>query len=173
MPGLRSDLPASDRITFPYTASPTACQRQPALFSHEATTTPAAQTGIEQAKQLCSGCPIAAGCLKWALAHASEARLGVWAGTTARQRTQLRQRLADRLGTDWVTVVADHDQWLRQQRQAARHTPLTVREARIVRLDRDVNGPLPPRPRRLTPDEQRRNMSRLLTAASAPARKAG
>ncbi|MEH0557339.1 hypothetical protein [Streptomyces sp. B21-101] len=71
-----------------------------------------------------------------------------------------------------MTVVADHDQRLLQQRQAARHTPLTVREARIVRLDRDVNGPLP-RLRRLTPDEQRRNMNRLLAAASAPARKAG
>ncbi|MEH0557340.1 WhiB family transcriptional regulator [Streptomyces sp. B21-101] len=84
MPGFRSALPASDRITFPFTASPTACQRQPALFSHEATTTPAAQTDIEQATLLCSSCPIAAGCLKWALSHPGEARLGVWAGTTAR-----------------------------------------------------------------------------------------
>ncbi|MFF3208367.1 WhiB family transcriptional regulator [Streptomyces sp. NPDC002962] len=173
MPGFRSALPASDRITFPFTASPTACQRRPALFSHEEASTPAAQADIEQAKQLCSGCPIAAGCLKWALAHPSEARLGVWAGTTARQRPHLRQRLADRLGTDWVTVVADHEDQRRAQRQAARHTPLTVGQARIVRLDHDVNGPLPRRPRRLTPDDQRRNMSRLLAATSAPARKAG
>ncbi|MEU9438393.1 WhiB family transcriptional regulator [Streptomyces sp. NPDC048252] len=173
MPGLRSDLPASDRIDFPYTAYPTACQRRPTLFSHETTSTRAAQTDIEQAKLLCSGCPIAAGCLKWALAHPTQARLGVWAGTTARERTHLRQRLADRLGTDWVTVVADRDDRRRAQRQAARYAPLTVREARIVRLDRDVNGPLPRRPRRLTPDDQRRNMHRLLAAASAPARKAG
>ncbi|MEU5764593.1 hypothetical protein ABZ782_01565 [Streptomyces asoensis] len=63
MPGFRSALPASDWITFPYTASPTACQRQPCLFSHEAISTPAVQTDMEQTKQLCSGCPIAAGCL--------------------------------------------------------------------------------------------------------------
>ncbi|MEU9313419.1 WhiB family transcriptional regulator [Streptomyces sp. NPDC048256] len=171
MPGLRSDLPDSDRITFPYTATPTACQRQPTLFSHEATSTPAAQADIEQAKQLCSGCPIAAGCLKWALAHASEARLGVWASTTARQRTQLRWRLADRLGTDWATVVADREDRRRAQRLAARYTPLIVHQARIVRLDRDLNGPLPRRPRRLTRDEQQRNVHRLLTGVQA--RKAG
>ncbi|MER5200743.1 WhiB family transcriptional regulator [Streptomyces sp. NPDC002755] len=116
MPGFRSALPASARIAFPYTATPTACQHQPALFSHEATSTPTAQADIEQATLLCSGCPIATGCLKWALAHPSEACLGVWAGTTARQRTHLRQRLVVRLGTDWVTVVAGHDQRLRQQR---------------------------------------------------------
>ncbi|MEU1193547.1 WhiB family transcriptional regulator [Streptomyces sp. NPDC005859] len=171
MPGLRSALPASDRILFPYTATPTACQRQPALFSHEATSTPAAQADIEQAKQLCSGCPIAAGCLKWALAHASEARLGVWAGTTARQRTQLRQRLADRLGTDWVTVVADREDRRRARRLAARYAPLTVHQTRIVRLDRDLNGPLPRRPRRLMRDEQQRNLRQLLTGVQA--RKAG
>ncbi|WP_442817235.1 hypothetical protein [Streptomyces sp. NBC_01334] len=72
----------------------------------------------------------AAGCLKWALAHPTQARLGVWAGTTARERTHLRQRLADRLGTDWVTVVADREDRRREQRQAARYAPLTVREAR-------------------------------------------
>ncbi|MEV0185851.1 WhiB family transcriptional regulator [Streptomyces sp. NPDC050625] len=164
MPGSRSAPPASDRITFPFTASRTACQRQPGLFSHEATSTPAARADIEQAKRLCSGCPIVTGCLKWALAHPTQARLGVWAGTTARQRTHLRQRLADRLGTDWVTVVADHEDRLREQRQAARHAPLTVHEARIVRLDRDLNGPMPPARWRLTPGEQQRNVHRLLTA---------
>ncbi|MFG2284038.1 WhiB family transcriptional regulator [Streptomyces asoensis] len=171
MPGLRSALPASDRITFPYTASPTACQRQPAHFSHEETSSPAAQTDIEQAKQLCAGCPIATGCLKWALAHPSDARLGVWAGTTTRDRTRLRQRLTDRLGTDWVTVVADREDQRREQRQAARHTPLTVHQARVICLDRDVNGPLPQRLRRLTPDEQQRNVRRML--AGLQARKAG
>ncbi|MFI5877080.1 WhiB family transcriptional regulator [Streptomyces sp. NPDC051445] len=171
MPGFRSALPASDRIVFPFTASPTACQRRPGLFSHEETSTPAAQADIEHAKQLCAGCPIAAGCLKWALSHPSEARLGVWAGTTARQRTQLRRRLADRLGADWVAVVADREDRRRAQRLAARYAPLTVHQTRIVRLDRDLNGPLPRRPRRLTSDEQQRNVHRLLTGVQA--RKAG
>ncbi|MEU5242636.1 hypothetical protein AB0G81_00655 [Streptomyces asoensis] len=46
-----------------------------------------------------------------------------------------------------------------------------MHQARIIRLDRDVNGPLPRRLRRLTPDEQQRNVRRML--AGLQARKAG
>ncbi|MEU5275142.1 hypothetical protein [Streptomyces asoensis] len=52
MPGFRSARSASDWITFPHTASSTACQRQPYLDWHEAISTPAVQTDLEQAKQL-------------------------------------------------------------------------------------------------------------------------
>jgi WhiB family redox-sensing transcriptional regulator len=74
----------------------------------------------------------------------------------------LWRRLADRLGADWATVVADHDQRLRE---AARHTPLTVGEVRIVRMDRELNGPMP-RARTITLVQQRRNRARLVAGAA-------
>jgi WhiB family redox-sensing transcriptional regulator len=116
--------PDADKIPFPVAASPTACRRSPHLFSHEVTTTPAARADIEQAKRMCAACPIAASCLKWALTHPAETRVGVWAATTARERTRLRQRLAGRLGTGWVTVIADRDQRRKHATLAAHSTQL-------------------------------------------------
>jgi WhiB family redox-sensing transcriptional regulator len=95
---------------------------QPHLFSHDRLTTPTAQADTEQAKRLCAGCPIAASCLKWALAHPSETRIGVWAGTTTRQRAHLRRRLAGRLGTRWVSAIAHRDQRRKYATRAARST---------------------------------------------------
>jgi WhiB family redox-sensing transcriptional regulator len=91
-------------IPYPYTG-PTACRPSPNLFSHERTTEPAARRDIEQARRLCSRCPIATDCLRWALTHPDETRIGVYAATTPGQRRQLRRRLAARLGPDCARVI--------------------------------------------------------------------
>ncbi len=39
---------------------------------------------IDQAKQVCAGCPVRAPCLEWALASGQEA--GVWGGTSEEER---------------------------------------------------------------------------------------
>jgi WhiB family redox-sensing transcriptional regulator len=44
-------------------------------------------------KKMCAACPVNADCLAYALADASLA--GVWAGTSERQRRQLRKRLVN------------------------------------------------------------------------------
>lgn len=92
-------------IPYPYTG-PTACRPAPGLFSHERTTEPAARRDIEQARRFCRRCPIAADCLRWALTHPDETRIGVYAATTPGQRRRLRRRLAERLGPDWTRVIA-------------------------------------------------------------------
>ncbi|WP_329021702.1 MULTISPECIES: WhiB family transcriptional regulator [unclassified Streptomyces] len=50
------------------------------------------------ARRACSGCPIVTDCLKWALANPGLPPTGVWAATTKRERTRLRNQLAARLG---------------------------------------------------------------------------
>jgi WhiB family redox-sensing transcriptional regulator len=159
----RSTQTPEPGIPFPYSPTPTACRTTPQLFVYDVGDSD--QARAEQAKLACQACPIANACLKWALANPALTTEGVWAGTIPRQRRVLRRRLADRLGADWVAVVADHDQRLREQREAARHTPLTVGQARIVRMDRELNGPMPRR-RTTTPVQQRRNQARLMAGAA-------
>jgi WhiB family redox-sensing transcriptional regulator len=158
-----SETLADDRIPFPRSESRTSCQAAPALFAHRyGDSGPDAHLRIEQARALCAVCPIAKHCLKWALANPSMVPTGIWAGTTARQRTALRQRLVDRLGPDWVAVVAEAGRDRRERAAVARHTPLTIREAELVRVDRELNGPMPRPCRPLTPVQQQRNRSRLV-----------
>jgi WhiB family redox-sensing transcriptional regulator len=45
---------------------------------------------IDQAKQVCAGCPVRAPCLEWALGSGQEA--GVWGGTSEDERRALRYR---------------------------------------------------------------------------------
>jgi transcription factor WhiB/Lsr2 protein len=106
-PGL---LEADPRFPFPFTDTPTACRTHPEWFSHERTSTRAAEKDIAKAKLACSGCPIVADCLKWALANPALTPVGVWAATTPRQRPELRRRLTERLGPDWPSVVTQRDQ---------------------------------------------------------------
>ncbi|MGW1534449.1 WhiB family transcriptional regulator [Streptomyces aureus] len=150
-------------IPFPCSPTPTACRTTPQLFAYDVGNSD--QARAQQARLACAGCPIATACLKWALANPALTSEGIWAGTIPRQRRALRRRLIDRLGADWPAVVADQDQRLRERREAARHTPLTVGQARIVRMDRELNGPMP-RPRKLTPVQQRRNRARLSAGAA-------
>lgn len=44
---------------------------------------------IEQARQICRRCPVIRECLAWALTHPEH---GVWAATTAEERTELINR---------------------------------------------------------------------------------
>ncbi|WP_242432074.1 WhiB family transcriptional regulator [Streptomyces avermitilis] len=156
-PAMRRSTETDSRIPFPCSPTPTACRATPQLFAHDIGDSDTARA--EQAKAACQACPIATACLKWALANPQLTTEGIWAATPPRQRTALRHQLADRLGSDWAAVVADHDRRLRERREAARHTPLTVRQDRIVRMDRDLNGPMP-RPRRsLTPIQQHRDVA--------------
>lgn len=157
------DTGAGAGIPFPAPATPTACRTEPALFDHGARGTgPEDARRVAQAGALCALCPVAADCLKWALAHPDLAREGIWAATTARQRKALRRRLVDRLGKQWAAVVAEQDRQRRERQALARHQPLTIRQAQIVREDRERNGPMGrPRPP-LTPELQARNRDRLV-----------
>jgi WhiB family transcriptional regulator, redox-sensing transcriptional regulator len=57
-----------------------ACLRaDPELFFPEWT-----GPAIDQAKQICGGCPVRARCLDWALSH--RAAFGIWGGRTAAER---------------------------------------------------------------------------------------
>jgi len=47
-------------------------------------------SGIERAKRVCERCPVVLACLEYALDHRRE--VGVWGGTTERQRVRIRQR---------------------------------------------------------------------------------
>jgi hypothetical protein len=99
---------ADPRIPFPHTNTTLACRTNPALFVHEhgQTSSKEDRDRIERARTACRGCPIAADCLKWALANPSLTPTGVWAATISRERTGLRRRLQQRHGLDWVGVVA-------------------------------------------------------------------
>ncbi|MFI9297513.1 WhiB family transcriptional regulator [Streptomyces gardneri] len=153
------------RFPFPDTPAPTRCRTRPELFDLASgdlsgDTKEAAQMRLVQARRACTSCPVVTECLRWALVNKPVTKDGVFAGTTPGQRNALRRRLADRLGPDWIDVLAVQDQARRERAEANRHTPLTVPQARIVRLDRELNGPLrllPP----LTPDQQRLNRTRL------------
>ncbi|MFE5795536.1 WhiB family transcriptional regulator [Streptomyces sp. NPDC056503] len=166
----RHTEPAPDpRFPFPHTTAPTRCRRDPALFDLgfgdlSGDTKKAAHKRLEQARRACSACPVVTACLRWALVD--ETTENVCAGTTPAQRRVLRRRLADRLGPDWVEVLAARDQARRERTEAARHTPLPVSQARIVHLDRELHGPMKLLPR-LTAEEQRLNRSRLEASLKA------
>jgi WhiB family redox-sensing transcriptional regulator len=153
---------------FPHTEAPTRCRTSPALFAIEdIADRPDRDKALAKAKLACAGCPVVTGCLKWALANPALTPNGVWAGTTARQRTALRKDLVARLGTDWVAVVAEQDRTRQQQRQAARVVPPTVREQALARLELELipTRPEPYEPWRepMTPQRQAQNR-RLLVA---------
>ncbi|MFE7077252.1 WhiB family transcriptional regulator [Streptomyces sp. NPDC057620] len=97
---------ADPGIPFPASDTPIACRTRPEWFSHEQTSTRAATADIAKAKRVCAGCPIVTDCLKWALAHPNLTVVGVWAATTPRERPALRRRLRERLGPDWVRLIA-------------------------------------------------------------------
>ncbi|MEU9663520.1 WhiB family transcriptional regulator [Streptomyces chartreusis] len=164
------------RFPFPHHPTRTACQQKPQLFDFtngdRAADREATDQRLAQARKACTRCPIARDCLKWALVNKAATKVGVFAATTPGQRTELRKRLADRLGADWIDVLADQDQARREKAAETRHTPLTVDQARMVRLDREVNGELPAH-RRLTREQQQHNAARLMTGLGAyPSRSA-
>ncbi|MGW2964972.1 WhiB family transcriptional regulator [Streptomyces sp. NPDC001220] len=98
------------RFPRPQSTIATRCQRTPALFDFERGDYARKVPELAQARSACARCPLAADCLLWALVNKDVTPVGIIAGTTPRQRTQLRSRLAARLGPDWVDVLADQEQ---------------------------------------------------------------
>ncbi|MFE6629793.1 WhiB family transcriptional regulator [Streptomyces rochei] len=176
MSGLRTGSPnpshvadPDPRFPFPHSPVPTRCQSEPATFDfaigdRSGESRAATEERLERARRACSGCPIVKGCLRWALVNKDLTNVGIYAATTPGQRTALRRRMVDRLGPDWIDVLADQDQARRDRAATARLNPLTVNQARIIRLDREVNGPMPTP---LTPAQQQRNRDRLMAGLKA------
>lgn len=175
MSGLRTGTPnttvvlADDRFPFPHTDAPLRCQGDPKLFAiEEVIGRTARKKALGKAKLACSGCPVVTSCLKWALANEHLTPTGVWAATTARQRTALRENLERRLGTEWISVVAEQDRRRQEQRRAARPVPPTVRETVLARLERELiptrPAPYEPWKEPMTPARQERNVAILKAA---------
>lgn len=154
---------------FPFPTVQTRCQSEPNRFDFANGDWTAGgkdtQQRIEEARTACASCPAATECLLWALVNQQAARVGIWAATTPRERNTLRKRIADRLGPDWIDVLADQIKARRERAAAARNNPLTVAQTRIVRMDHEMNGPMP---RPMTPARQRRNRALLAGVAKAP-----
>ncbi|WP_460074093.1 WhiB family transcriptional regulator [Streptomyces sp. YKOK-I1] len=147
---------ADPRIPFPHTEELLACREHPAWFVHEyGQTTDGDADRIERAKAACGGCPIAAGCLKWALANPDLTPSGIWAATTARQRTTLRRRLQIRLGLDWVGAVAQAD------RQCARRSRPPSPAPDPTPAASPMWARYEPWREPVTPDQQKRNLELL------------
>ncbi|MFD5820236.1 WhiB family transcriptional regulator [Streptomyces sp. NPDC127038] len=98
------------RFSRPQSPTLTRCQREPSLFDFERGDCARKALELAQARRACARCPLAADCLLWALVNKSLTPTGIIAGTTPRQRTQLRDRIAARLGPNWVDVLADQEQ---------------------------------------------------------------
>lgn len=60
---------------------------------------------VEMAKQYCGDCPVAPHCLASALEHGDG---GIWAGTSGRQRRQLRRLPTERSRVEVAMLEADH-----------------------------------------------------------------
>ncbi|MFJ6509294.1 WhiB family transcriptional regulator [Streptomyces sp. NPDC091879] len=154
---------------FPFPTAQTRCQSEPSRFDFangdRISGGKDTQQRIEEARTACAGCPAATDCLLWALVNKQAARVGIWAATTPRERNTLRKRIADRLGPDWVDELAEQIKARRERAAAARTPPLTVAQARMVRLDHEMNGPMP---RPITPRRQRRIRALLAEATKAP-----
>jgi WhiB family redox-sensing transcriptional regulator len=63
----------------------------PELFFPIGNTGPALMQ-IEEAKQVCRGCPVSEPCLKWAIESGQDA--GVWGGLSEDERRALKRRTA-------------------------------------------------------------------------------
>ncbi|MYS37594.1 WhiB family redox-sensing transcriptional regulator [Streptomyces sp. KhCrAH-43] len=179
MPGSRSRSGATqpatladDRIPLPTSDQPLSCRTDPTLFAIEDVDTDedprAREKTLALARRACSGCPIVTDCLKWALANPGLTPTGVWAATTKRERTRLRNQLAARLGPDWVGTVAEQDRRRRERQHAARLDPPPVRDQALTRLELELipTRPEPYEPWRdpMTPARQAHNRA-LLHAA--------
>ncbi|MGP3950942.1 WhiB family transcriptional regulator [Streptomyces sp. 7N604] len=153
-------IEADPRIPFPHTDAPLACRTNPAWFAHEhGQTSPDDVARIEHARTACRSCPIADGCLKWALANAPLIPTGIWAATTARQRTTLRRRLQLRLGIDWVGVVAQAD-----RDRARRQAPSPPAADPAPAASPMWSSHYEPWREPVTPEQQKRNQELLLLA---------
>ncbi|MFJ9472496.1 WhiB family transcriptional regulator [Streptomyces caniferus] len=121
-PNTPSAPDADDRIPFPRTDRAPACRNDPKAFAIEDIDGRAErEKALTKARLACSGCPIVKGWLQWALASKQLTLTGVWAATTARQRTLLRKDLVRRLGEDWVGVVVAQERRKQEKQHADPH----------------------------------------------------
>ncbi|MCW8102690.1 WhiB family transcriptional regulator [Streptomyces tauricus] len=151
---------ADPRIPFPHTDARLACRKNPGWFVHEygQSSSKADRERIEQARQACRRCPIAADCLKWALANPELTPTGIWAATVSRERKALRRRLQERHGLDWVGVVAAADR-AREQARLNRARPPAPDPAPAASAM--WTSHYEPWREPLTPDRQQRNRELL------------
>ncbi|MEE1943284.1 WhiB family transcriptional regulator [Streptomyces sp. TRM 70361] len=169
-PNTPTTAPVEERIPFPHTDAPLPCRTNPQWFSHDKSA--GAEEDITRAKQACRACPIAKGCLKWALFHPEATRVGVWAATTPRERGELCRRLKERLGENWAEAVARRDEAARQRRRQARWNPPpsrdTARQRALSRLELELipSRPAPYEPWRepITPARAAANRAALARA---------
>jgi WhiB family redox-sensing transcriptional regulator len=164
-----------ERIPFPRTDAPLPCRTNPRWFSHDRILPAAdqAQEDIARARQACRSCPVAEGCLKWALAHPDSTTVGVWAATTATERGALRRRLRERLGEAWVEVVAHRDQVARQRRRQERWNPPPIRQQAQRALSRLELELIPTRPAPYEPWRESITPARAAANRAALARAVG
>lgn len=106
---------ADPRIPRPDTTN-APCSRANVAEQHGPDATP---RQAAMARKRCRRCPAARGCLLWALANPDLVPDGTWGGTTPEWRDAKRAQLADRLGDDWVSVVAAAEARRNQQTTAA------------------------------------------------------
>ncbi|WP_314416176.1 WhiB family transcriptional regulator [Streptomyces kroppenstedtii] len=151
---------ADPRIPFPHTDARLACRTDPSWFvqEHGQMSNADDRARIERARTACRGCPIAADCLKWALANPELTPTGVWAATISRERKALRRRLQLRHGLDWVGVVAQADR-AREQARLNRARPPAPDPAPAASVM--WSRPYEPWREPLTPGWQQRNRELL------------
>lgn len=155
---------ADPRIPDPHTRPDLACRTTPNLFAYDQAPADAAERQrVERARRVCGGCPVVTSCLKWTLANPSLTQGGIWAATTPGQRTRLRRRLRERLGGDWVGVVAAVDR-ARALREA---TGLPVPDPAPAAHPM-WSTPYTPVPRPLTPAQQALHRQVLEAAQYTP-----
>lgn len=65
---------------------------------------PGGKNDAEMAKALCSACAVQVDCLRFAMATAVD---GIWGGTTARERQEIRRKIGAPLPSGWARPI-DH-----------------------------------------------------------------
>lgn len=56
------------------------------------------------AKQICAGCPVTAQCMDYAIEHDE---LGIWGGTTERQRKRIKNRYVRPMGRKALVLIGE------------------------------------------------------------------
>ncbi|MCC8339031.1 WhiB family transcriptional regulator [Streptomyces sp. R1] len=118
-------------VPFPRAEFPPKCSDAPDLFQPVGEDVQRAESEetVRLAKHICGQCPLAARCLKWALANEGLTGTGIWGATTARERRVLRARLALRLGPEWIRRLSSCDVEARPA-SPSRQVPRARRPAR-------------------------------------------
>jgi len=159
---------ADPRVPYPRTTEETACRTRPQRWFPVRYSRDSIEQ--QQARNACLRCPLAEQCLLWALANPELTEHGIWAATSPKKRAHLRTSLVERLGADWVAVVADRRQARGRAGTAQRWNP------RLRAADPPAAAPsAAARPRHrepVTPQQATRNRMVLLAALTSGRRRA-